>query len=267
MLLEPSLFVLSKVAWGIVRPEHSLILLLAAGSALLLTRWHRLGLALVVLAPGLILSIALFPIGRWLLLPLEDRFPPLVELPAQVGGIVILGAGRLASPASRGRAESYPKDFVAFAGLARRYPRAQLVFAGGAPLREGGAYREADAAREMFAAMGLDMGRLAFDRNSRNTYENVVYGHAIAISSLLGWPLGRWILVTSAAHMPRSVGLFRGQGWNVIPDPVDSQTGSDRLEEGSASSFSDNLDQISVALKEWLGMLADCCLGRSTTCF
>jgi len=267
MLLEPSLFVLSKVAWGIVRPEHSLILLLAAGLALLLTRWHRLGLALIVLAPALMLSIALFPTGRWLLLPLEDRFPPLAELPAQVDGIVILGAGRQASPASRDRAESYPKDLVAFADLARHYPRAQLVFAGGAPLREGGAYREADAAHEMFTAMGLDMGRLAFDRNSRNTYENVVYGHAIAVSSLLGRPLGKWILVTSAAHMPRSVGLFRGQGWDVIPDPVDFRTRSDRLEEGSALSFSDNLDQTSVALKEWLGMLADCCLGRSPTCF
>src|SRR5215469_8291463 len=122
MLLEASLFVLSKVAWGIVRPEHSLILLLAAGLALLLTRWHRLGLALIVLAPALMLSIALFPTGRWLLLPLEDRFPPLAELPAQVDGIVILGAGRQASPASRDRAESYPKDFVVFAGLARRYP-------------------------------------------------------------------------------------------------------------------------------------------------
>lgn len=93
MLLEPSLFVLSKVAWGIVRPDHSLILPLAAGSALLLSRWHRLGFALVVLAPALILGIALFPTGRWILLPVENRFPPLVELPAQVEGIVILGAG------------------------------------------------------------------------------------------------------------------------------------------------------------------------------
>src|SRR5215470_11590727 len=136
MLLESPLYVLSKFAWAIIQPQHSLMLLLAAGLGLLLTRWHRLGLAFVVLASALISSIALFPIGRWLLLPLEDRFSPLVELPAQVDGIVILGGGREASPASRDRAESYPKDFVTFAGLARRYPRAQLVFAGGAPLGE-----------------------------------------------------------------------------------------------------------------------------------
>lgn len=105
----------------------------------------------------------------------------------------------------------------------------------------------------MFAAMGLDTGRLAFDRNSRNTYENVVYGHAIAVSSLLRRPPGKWILVTSAAHMPRSVGLFRGQGWDVIPDPVDFRTRSNPREEDPASGFSDNLDQTSVALKEWLG--------------
>src|SRR5262249_32412068 len=112
-----------------------------------------------------------------------------------------------------------------------------------------------------------DMRRLAFDRNSRNTYENVVYGRAIAVASLLGRPLGKWILVTSAAHMPRSVGLFRGQGWDVIPDPVDFRTRSDRRKDRSASSFLVNLDRTSVALKEWLGMLANCCLGRSPTCF
>src|SRR5215467_5514468 len=122
MLLESPLYVLSKFAWSIIQPEHSLMLLLAAGLGLLLTRWHRLGLAFVVLASALISSIALLPIGRWLLLPLEDRFPPLVELPAQVDGIIILG-GTVAGPARRDRAESYPEDFVAFAGLARRYPR------------------------------------------------------------------------------------------------------------------------------------------------
>ena len=128
---------------------------------------------------------------------------------------------------------------------------------------EGGAYREADAARETFAAMGLDMGRLVFDRSSRNTYENVIDARAIAVTL----PLGNWILVTSAAHMPRSVGLFRGQRWNVIPDPVDSRTRSDGRDEGSASGFSVNLEWTSIALKEWLGMLANCCLGRSPTCF
>jgi uncharacterized SAM-binding protein YcdF (DUF218 family) len=263
MLLEPSLYILSKLAWGIIQPEHSLMLLLSAGAGLLLTRWHRLGLVFVVLASALISSVALFPTGRWLLLPLEDRFPPLVELPVQVDGIIILGGGGVPSPASRDGAESFPEDFVAFADLARRYPRARLVFAGGGPLGDDGAYREADAARETFDAMGLDMTRLMVDRNSRNTYENAVQARAIAAPSRLG----NWILVTAAAHMPRSVGLFRGQWWNVIPDPVDFRTRSDRGEGGSALGFSVNLEWTSLALKEWLGMLANCCLGRSPTCF
>jgi uncharacterized SAM-binding protein YcdF (DUF218 family) len=34
-------------------------------------------------------------------------------------------------------------------------------------------------------------------------------------------PTGKWILVTSALHMPRAVGLFRKLGWKIIPFPVD----------------------------------------------
>jgi uncharacterized SAM-binding protein YcdF (DUF218 family) len=38
---------------------------------------------------------------------------------------------------------------------------------------------------------------------------------------------GNWILVTSALHMPRSVGVFRKAGWNVIPWPVNYLTGAE----------------------------------------
>jgi hypothetical protein len=38
----------------------------------------------------------------------------------------------------------------------------------------------------------------------------------------------RWLLITSAYHMPRAVGVFRRAGFDVVPFPVDFRTRDDR---------------------------------------
>ena len=58
------------------------------------------------------------------------------------------------------------------------------------------------------------------ERRARNTLENAEFAKALAVPR----PGERWLLVTSAFHMPRSVGLFRKAGFNVEPYPVDWRT-------------------------------------------
>jgi uncharacterized SAM-binding protein YcdF (DUF218 family) len=70
--------------------------------------------------------------------------------------------------------------------------------------------------------LGIDTHRITFERQSRNTFEDVFYAKAIIHPA----PGETWILVTGASHMPRSVGLFRGQGWQVVPYPANSITGA-----------------------------------------
>jgi uncharacterized SAM-binding protein YcdF (DUF218 family) len=265
MQVTSFLYVASKVTWRIVQPENLLILLLAAGVALLFTRWNRLGFGLVALSGVLASSLAFLPVGRWLLAPLENRFPRLVDMPAHVDGVIMLGGmeGPRLPGAHYAKAESYPQGFVVFADLARCYPNARLVFAGGGTLSEGSKFREADAARETLNSMGLDTRRIIFERESRDTLENVVNARTIARPA----PGEIWILVTPAFHAPRSVGLFRGQGWEVIADPVDFQTRTGYGDGERSIDFLTNLGQTSVALKEWIGMLANCWLGYSKTCF
>ena len=55
------------------------------------------------------------------------------------------------------------------------------------------------------------------ERRSRNTQENAEFSKAL-VAPKEG---ERWLLVTSAFHMPRSVGLFRKAGFAVEPYPVD----------------------------------------------
>jgi len=256
------LYILGKAFWLLAQPGNLLVLVIVLGALLLFTRWRALGRSLVVLAALLALTITVLPVGDWLLRPLEERFPPLSDLPQKVDGIIMLGGAvntRITESRQQPTVNDHAERFMAFADLARRYPSAKLVFSGGGPELEQGNFREADAARLVLQWMGMDTSRVIFERESRNTFENVVDSKALAHPAA-----GEtWLLVTSAYHMPRAVGLFRAQGWPVIPDPVDYQTiGGDGASDFNVD-FQDNLDKASLGLKEWIGLAANRWLGRS----
>jgi uncharacterized SAM-binding protein YcdF (DUF218 family) len=100
--------------------------------------------------------------------------------------------------------------------LAKRYPQAKLVFTGGSGAIEQGVSNEAEYARILLEQLGLPPDRVVFEDASRTTWENAVNTYALVKpqSSEL------WILLTSASHMPRAVGvLFRKLGWTVLPWP------------------------------------------------
>ena len=91
---------------------------------------------------------------------------------------------------------------TAFVGLARRYPKAVLIFTGGNA--EGATPTEAAIARKLFVELGLDPNRVRFEDRSRNTHENATLSRRLVTLA----PHDAWILVTSAADMPRAVWLL-----------------------------------------------------------
>jgi uncharacterized SAM-binding protein YcdF (DUF218 family) len=260
------IYVLSKALWLVLQPGNLLALLVALGALLLFTRWRKLGRALVGVVALLLLAIAILPVGDWLLAPLEDRFPPPARLPDKVDGVIMLGGAvstQLTFDRKQPIVNEHAERFLAFADLARRYPAAKLVFSGGGPKLDDGRFREADAAREVMQWLGMDVGRVLFERESRNTYENVADSKALAHPAA-----GEvWLLVTSAYHMPRSVGLFRAQGWPVVPYPVDYLTGGGIEDPSTSIDLEDHLRLASLGLKEWLGLIANDWLHHSDTWF
>ena len=71
------------------------------------------------------------------------------------------------------------------------------------------------------AELGVPEAGIIYETTSRNTYENAVNSLDVAVPQ----PGSRWVLVTSAAHMPRAMGAFEAAGWkNITPYPVDFQT-------------------------------------------
>lgn len=117
---------------------------------------------------------------------------------------------------------------------------------------------EAENMATILELMGIPRKAMVLESRSLNTYENAVYTKEI----LDRRKIKKILLVTSAAHMPRSLAIFKKQGINAIPAPADIMI-SDReliksqfsLESRILSLFPHpgNLDQTTQALKEYFG--------------
>jgi len=258
-----SFFNLSKLFWFFARPDHLLIWMLLLGLFSLWVGRRRFGITLLISDLILLLCIALMPLGDALLMPLEARFPqPKAEL--KVDGIVVLGGGELAEESAywqQPQVNQAGERLMLIPLLARRYPQARILFSGGSGSVLRPEFRGGDVAREYLEGVGLS-DRVLIESESRNTYENA----AKTLELLGGVPEGNWLLVTSAFHMPRSIGIFRRQGWELTAYPVDYHALSPdglRLDPG----LWENLRDIEVALREWTGLLAYYLSGKTSHLF
>jgi uncharacterized SAM-binding protein YcdF (DUF218 family) len=260
-------FVLSKTLGVLLLPTNFLIVLALVGVVLSLTRFARAGRRMMIAAIVLLAIAAFSPSGNLLLYPLESRFPQWSAAQGAPDGIVVLG-GPIDPDLSLAHGvpviRTAPDRIVAAAALARKYPTAKIVFSGGSASLIANEAREADYAATVFESLGVDRARLIIDRASRNTYENAVLSRQLADPK----PGEHWLLVTSAYHMPRAVGLFRKAGFAVEPYPVDWHVGRDAADIFAFTQFStDGLVRTDAAVREWLGLVAYGLMGRTSALF
>ena len=248
-------FVLSKTLGYLLLPTNILIAIGFIGAILMATRFASLGRKLVIAAVLLLVVCGLSPLGKMLLYPLEQRFPQWDASRGAPDGIIILGASIEAdlsaahnTPVVRGA----PDRIIAAAALARRYPNARVVFTGGSANLISNDAREADFAGAIFESLGVDKSRLIMERQSRNTKENADFSKAL-VAPRDG---ERWLLVTSAFHMPRSVGLFRKAGFAVEPYPVDWRVGGRDDLMTLSNVMVEGLVRTDLAVREWMGLIA-----------
>jgi uncharacterized SAM-binding protein YcdF (DUF218 family) len=255
-------FILAKTLAHFERPGEALVMALAAGLGLAwFVRTRRIGLVLASLATFCLVAIAVLPIADWIAAPLENRFPRPARLPDHVDGLIVLGGA--VDPATtlvRGipTLNADAERMTAFVALAKLYPTARLVFSGGSGLMTPPPLSEAQVARLFFRQQGLDVSRVIFEDRSRDTYENVLFSKQLVKPR----PGERWILVSSAEDVPRSMGIFTKLGWPVMAMPVAYKTNG-----ASDISLAGNLGLLDHAMHEWLGLLAYRLAGRTDRLF
>ena len=248
-------FTSSKLIYFLITPSNLFILAGLVGVVLLISSGLRRTGATLALGGtlGLLLG-GLFPLSELALLPLEQRFPAYASDGPAPTGIIVLGGG-IEAGVSEARDQVIVNDAgerpIYLADLARRFPQARLVFSGGSGFL-GGGESEADIVSRHADAIGVPRSRLILENRSRNTRENAAFSAALIHPK----PEERWLLVTSAWHMPRAVGCFREAGFRVEAFPVDYRTRgwNDALRLHAFSS--DGLLQLDLAVKEWIGLAA-----------
>lgn len=259
-------FVLSKILGFFVEPSNLLIVSGLGGALLLCTRYGRAGRRLMVSSLLLLAAFGLTPLGHLLILPLEERFPPWDSSRGAPEGIIVLGGGldEVVSSTRKDSAVTEASDRItAVVELARRYPQARILYSGGSGALFATVSNEAEVARSLFAQLGISAARIEIEDQSRNTIENAIMSKDIARPQ----PGARWLLVTSAFHMPRSVGIFRKAGFSVEAYPVDYRTRGwvDLWRPFPRSS--EGLRRTDVALREWVGLLMYWLTDRSAELF
>jgi uncharacterized SAM-binding protein YcdF (DUF218 family) len=259
-------FTLSKLLGFFALPSNTLISIGLIGLLLLCTRYMRLASWLIVTSLVLIAIAGLSPLGNALILPLEQRFPPWDASHGAPDGIVLLG-GMITPDVSSARGtvalNEAAERITATAELARRYPDARIVMTGGSGALIFDEGVEAIFAVRQLEALGVAHERITAEEQSRNTIENAVFSRLVANPK----PGERWLLVTSAYHMPRAMGVFRAAGFPVEAYPVDWRTRGPTDLVRLFSSLSDGLQRTDTAAHEWVGLFAYWITGKTTALF
>jgi uncharacterized SAM-binding protein YcdF (DUF218 family) len=246
-------FMLSKTVAFFLWPSNLLIILALAGVALLYTRFRRAGIRLVIAGAALLAVAGFSPLGSLLTYVLEDRFPPWDPLRGAPDGIVILGGAivpMLTRPDGEPAVNAEAGRILAIAKLAHDFPSARIVYAGGDASLLANEPAEAGYLYPLLDSLGVPHTRVVLESRSRNTAENATFSKDLAKPK----PGERWLLVTSARHMPRAVGCFRRIGFPVEAYPVAWQTGS----RGNLRPWilmSTGLGTLDRATHEWLGLI------------
>jgi uncharacterized SAM-binding protein YcdF (DUF218 family) len=259
-------FVLSKVLGFFANPSNVVIAVGLLGVLLMPTRFARTGRRLMAASIVVLAVLGLSPVGNALMIPLEQRFPRWEAAGRAPDGIVVLG-GMIVPYVSAARDDvalnEAAERLTVVAELARRYPDMRILFSGGSGALLFDEGNEAVFAARLLESFGIGRARILLDDRSRNTIENAEFSKAIAQPK----PGERWLLVTSAYHMPRSIGVFRQAGFAVEAFPVDWRTRGPVDVLRPFATMGDGLRRADTAMREWVGLAAYWLTGKSSALF
>lgn len=255
------MFIASKLLSFATQPLAWVLLLLAAGLVASL-RWRRFGIGLCW-AALLVLALTGWqaPADAALRHLESQSIPPDARANlAGYGGVVVLGGAleraALWQPPGRIALNNAAERMVVPVALMQRNPQMKLLFTGGDGNLVSDTMTEADRAKTFFDSMGVDPGRVLYEARSRTTFENAIFS-----AQMPGVDKEQpWLLLTTAAHMPRSLAVFRKAGWKVTPYSVDFRAAD--VPEWTGYSLSSGADKWHYVLHEVIGFWAYQLAGR-----
>ncbi|MEW5423142.1 YdcF family protein [Amorphus sp. 3PC139-8] len=246
---------LSNLVFFFARPSNILVFLVFLGLVLLLLRVYRAGILAIAVASVGFVIVGFSPLATLALAPLERIYPKAIPPEAPPTGILVFG-GFVEDDISTSRdvpsVNESADRIIAVADLARRYPEAIVAISDGPQV--------AQMAARIAETFAVAKDRIRIEDQSTSTWENAVY-----LKRLLDpKPDETWLVVTSAWHMPRTVGILETAGWTgLVPWPVDYRTPVGEGLYDWTPSAADGLYNTNLAAREWLSLLAYWMTGKT----
>ena len=216
---------------------------------------------LLLIGLVLIYLTGLSPVAKALIGPLESRYPPLV--PGQdvsSDAIVVLAGGIRWQPPTHSHTILGTQSLdrlICGINLYKAASAPVLVLTGGAAQVFGRPGVEASAMRAQALRFGLPEAAILTETHSRTTAES-----AVEVRRLLP-NAHRIVLTTAASHMPRSVALFKKQGFEeVIPVPCSYEVTGDEFTIMDLVPRLGSMSLINQAIHEYVGIAVYKALGK-----
>lgn len=259
--MDELFFIVSKLAWSVISPSALFVWLALLSVVLLHCGYLRAAKSLLLTLVLTAMVVMVYPVGDVLLEKLEQRFTVPADMPAHLDGIIVLGGGEQLKT-SLGWQSPQTGDggdrYIVAAMLARQYPQTPIWVSGGSNLLQMAAHEEVAAIhRQLLLMLGVPADRIHIEQNSRNTFENIRN-----LQKVLPQAGGQYLLVTSAFHMPRTIGITRHLGLEVIAYPVDYRSQRAGQRQLDFALF-DHLQTLEPAIREWLGLTAYYLTGKT----
>ena len=245
------MFLIKKVISAFLMPLSLCTVIIVSGILLhIFGGRKRLARMLIVLGLSLFVCFSFSPIPDCLISPLENRYPPLAdpETHDHVKWVVVLGGGHVPDPrlsANNQLLAPTLNRLIEGIRIHRMLPGSKLILSGG-----GYGTSQAETMARAAVSLGIDRADLVLEDQSLDTKDEAMLLKGVVRSH-------PFILVTSAAHMPRSMALFRKLGMAPIPAPADYLVKKADREKLRLSTFlpgSGNLQKAESALHEYLGL-------------
>jgi uncharacterized SAM-binding protein YcdF (DUF218 family) len=244
-------FMLSKILPNFVYPVPLLFFALLAILIFYQCRQARRVLfAIVVVFYGLSIPLTAGSLMRWL----EGPYRTPGDLRQTYNTVIVLTGMLYLQQSQAGRLEFNDAVDRVLAGVAlvKQGRGATLLLAGGSGSLFHQDLSEAVLLRDFVIDLGVPPPQLLLDTTSRNTYENAVNSAKIVRAH----DYQHVLLVTSAAHMRRSLAAFHQQGIFPDPYPVDIRTGDLEITPFSFVPSADSLAGVTEVIREVFGLVA-----------
>ena len=174
--------------------------------------------------------VGYYPVPDYLLSKIENVHPQFDQTYSELTGVIVLGGAEGKGTIAKARNEAtlkQPAERLTQAVRAyRENPETKILYAGHSGLVFHKGWSGSKIAQKFLLEQGVAPDKILLEAKSRNTHENAVLSKVILEQA---GNEGQWGLITSAAHMKRSMLIFEkiGLGSRLTPIPVDYETSAE----------------------------------------